>query len=75
MFEITIRERKAMRGIQPKEWKPVSRGENGETKYDYTPEVENIVERDVTVYERRIDAMDLRAVIAVIDGLHTNGTK
>lgn len=50
-----------------KEWKPC--GDEGSAKYAYTPEIEKTVQRNVNVLTQTVDRLDMRALVAVLNGL------
>lgn len=50
-----------------KEWKPVT-NETG-AKMAYTPEIEQTVRREVEIYEQQVEALDMAALVLVVNGL------
>lgn len=57
------------REIAGREWKVIGQNEMGKEQYGYTPEIEKMVERRETVLDQRMDELDLRALVAVMNGL------
>lgn len=50
-----------------KEWKPVT-NETG-AQMAYTPEIEQTVRREVEIYEQQVEALDMAALVLVVNGL------
>ncbi len=50
-----------------KEWQRVTAEPN--SPMAYTPEIEKTVEREVQLLEQRVDTLDLRALVAVLNNL------
>lgn len=45
------------------EWKQMS----ADGPYGYTPEIEKMVQREVEVYQQRVDTLDLGKLVAVVN--------
>lgn len=43
--------------------------ENPVDVYGYTPEINKTVRRDVQIYEQLVDALDMAALVSVVNGL------
>lgn len=50
-----------------KEWAKTTAA--ADAPYAYTPEIEKVVEREVQVLEQRVDTLDMRALVAVLNNL------
>jgi len=66
-YKIVITEVTQERKICGKQWKPV----NGdpEKRYDYTPEIEKVVDVTREIYAQDTAELDLKAVIKAINGI------
>lgn len=51
------------------EWKTVGQDENGKAVYGYTPAIRKVVRCNHVVLDQRMDSLDLRALVACINGL------
>ena len=40
-----------------------------DSKYDYTPVIEKIVQKQIDVYEQQVDKLDMAALIKVVNGI------
>jgi hypothetical protein len=80
MFKITIEETRPIQKRVGKQWKIVGQEEKPFTQidregtytadvYGYTPEVETVIDETRTVLAQKVDELDLKAVIAAINGL------
>jgi hypothetical protein len=78
MWEIVVTERVTRRTVTERKWTQVGvKSERDEVAgsvmerpvYDWTPQVDQVVAERVTRYEQRVEDLDLRAVIAAINGL------
>ncbi len=50
-----------------KDWQRLTAEAN--SAYAYTPEIEKTVRREVEVFEQRVDTLDMRALVAVLNNL------
>lgn len=50
-----------------KEWHKTTAA--ADAPYAYTPEIEKTVQREVEVYEQRVDTLDLAKLVQVVNGL------
>jgi hypothetical protein len=50
------------------EWKPISESA-GKTEYGHTPVIEREVQRDIEVFDMRVEDIDMRRLAAVLHGL------
>jgi hypothetical protein len=50
-----------------KEWQKTTAA--ADAPYGYTPEIERTVQREVEVYEQRVDTLDLAKLVQVVNGL------
>jgi len=66
-YKIVITEITQERKIRGKEWKPVS--DEPKASYDYTPEIEKMVDVTREIYAQDTAELDLKAVIKAINGL------
>lgn len=56
------------------EWKPITQERvEGSDKlrdvYGYTPMIDKVVQREITVYEQNVDNLDLAKVVLVVNGM------
>ena len=61
---MAVVERKETAG---KEWARTTAEQN--SKYEYTPEIEKVVQKQIDVYEQRVDKLDLAALVKVVNGI------
>ncbi|KKN24612.1 hypothetical protein LCGC14_0892950 [marine sediment metagenome] len=80
MFKITITDTQQVHKILPKQWQVVGQeeklsefGEDGKTcmhnVYDYTPQVEALVEETRAILVQEVETLNLAAVIKAVNGL------
>ena len=61
---IAVIERKELVG---KEWARTTAEVN--SKFEYTPEIEKVVQKQVDVYEQQVDKLDMAALVKVVNGI------
>lgn len=66
-FEVTVKAVVEMVEKCGKEWKPVSTEPNA--AYAYTPEIDKTVQREIEIYNQKVDSLDLPALVSVVNGL------
>ena len=50
-----------------KEWARVSA--DPASHFAYTPEIEKVVRREVSIYEQSVDTLDMAALVLVVNGI------
>ena len=61
---IAIVERKELVG---QEWARTTA--EADSKYDYTPEIEKTVQKQMDIYEQQVDKLDMAALVKLVNGI------
>ena len=40
-----------------------------DSRYDYTPEIEKVVQRQIDIYEQQVDKLDIAALVKLVNGI------
>ncbi len=72
-FKITVRQTKVEKFTQRDHWVQLAEtgGTDGKAKYGYAPPHETVRETDLEIYEQRVDHLDMKQLVSVVNGLNS----
>lgn len=66
-YVVTVKAVIERKQIAGKEWARTTAEAN--SKYEYTPEIEKVVQKQIEVYEQQVDKLDMAALVKVVNGI------
>ena len=66
-YVVTVKAILERKEIAGKEWQKTTAAPDA--PYAYTPEIERTVQKEVEVFEQRVDKLDIAALVKVINGI------
>lgn len=64
-YTITVKAVIERKEIVGKDWARVT--SEPDSKYDYTPEIEKTIQKQIEIYQQQVDKLDMAALVKVIN--------